>query len=153
MIALRKTLVLACLTTLVLAAVLLTYITSSCGSSKSGIPPYKVSPFFEAHVYLAPDSTPELPTRLRLLLGVSESSLPLSNVSFDPDRDDGVPSASVGFHRIGQDSPDEKVVNFYFDFQWEGPDETMAEVTIVCAAGTHSDNVWLQLDQLQPWPY
>ncbi|MCD6282843.1 hypothetical protein J7J84_04475 [bacterium] len=79
--------------------------------------------------------------------------MPLSNVSFDPDRDDSAPSASVGFHRIGQDSPGEKVVNFYFDFQWEGPDETTAEVTIVCANGTFTDDVWLQLNQLQPWPY
>jgi len=137
---------------LAFAFVLLISTISSCGSSKQQIPPYYLSPF-SACVYLAPDSSSELPTMLRFRLAVSEGSLPLSTVFFDPDSDGGLPSVSLDFYRTSPDESGEKLVNFYSDYEWNGPDETWAEVTIFCATGTYTRSVWLQLDQLPPWPY
>lgn len=137
---------------LAVAFVLFISTISSCGSSKQQIPPYYLSPF-SACVYLAPDSSSELPTMIRFRLAVSEDSLPLSTVSFDPDGDGGMRSVSLDFYRTSPDESGEKLINFYSDCEWNGPDETMAEVTIVCATGTYSRSVWLQLDQLPLWPY
>lgn len=143
------------LTTILLSAlafVLLTLVFSSCGSSKYHIGPIILSQA-NASAYLAPDSSPEMPTTVRIRIWVWDKNLPISSASIDPDGNGEQESISGDLHEMGKLNQRDGGTNFYFDFEWEGPDETMAEVTIVCAADAYSDDVWLQLDLLPPWPY
>jgi len=141
---------LACVIPLTLAAALLAFSTSSCGTSKQG-PPTPIVIHLVAGACLAPGEDAQLPVTVRILLEVLGQDLPLNAVSFDPDGDGEISPVTPNFFPLTQDRIGTDL--FYFDYEWSGPNETMAEVTIFCATGTYTRSVWLQLDQLPPWPY
>lgn len=125
----------------------------ACGTAGNLEPPLPVGFIVEVLSYLAPGEDAEFPITVRIRLFMLDEYLPVHSATFDPDA--GGPSAPVGveLHAIGKSGPSNRRTSYYFDYEWDGPDDVIATVTVATAGGSFDGATRLRLDTLPPWPY
>lgn len=131
----------------------ISFFTAACGSSaRPGIGPV-IRELVVARSYLASGEMDTFPTTVRMSLWISDIALPVDSATIDIDGDGPQQPINADVRFFGKLDPQDGGTTYYFDFAWDGPDDTMSQVTVNTAAGTYSENVTLRLDWLAEWPY
>jgi hypothetical protein len=139
------------LITSLLAAVLFVSL-GACGGSR-GYDPSGDPSLHKLYIgaYLAPGAPAAPPTTVRIAVSVWDLLLPVNSFAIDPDGEgDAAPEQVEFFQQFGKRGV---YTEFYFDFEWNGPNATRGIVSVTTAGGTFGGIVELTLDQLPPWPY
>lgn len=128
-------------------------LSGACGTSAMSHLEPIISGQLVAQSYLVPGDAASFPTTVRMSLWIRDTALPVSSASIDIDGE-GPQQPVIGELRLfGKLVPQAAETMYYFDFAWEGPDDTMSKVTVNTATGTYSEDVILRLDWLAEWPY
>jgi len=81
---------------------------------------------------------------------IRDSLLPVNGLTIDPDGEGDAPPVQVESQQFRERGIS---TEFYFDFEWEGPDGTEGVISVTTAGGTLRDTLDLTLERLPPWPY
>ncbi len=138
---------------LTVAVLLTAAFLSGCGSSGGNAPPNYAVSSISVTPYFAPDASAAFPTTIRMHVRVEDAILPISSASIDPDGDGESQSIPVSMQLIGKLDPLDTGTYYYFDFVWDGPDNTRSETRVITASGSHSAYFVIRLNWLAEWPY
>jgi hypothetical protein len=136
-----------------LAVLLTAAFISGCGTLGGNAPPNYTVSSVSVTPYLAPGASATFPSTIRVHVRVEDAILPIISAAIDPDGDGESQSIPVSMQLIGKLDPLDTGTYYYFDFVWEGPDNTRSETRVITASGSYRANFTLQLDLLTAWPY